>query len=67
MSTGTVEAYLEDRGFGFIRPDSGGDDIFVHIRSVANRDVLKGGDRVAIEMVDDPKTHTPRADRVRVL
>lgn len=67
MSTGTVKTFLEARGFGFILPDGGGDDIFVHIRSVANRDVLKGGDRVAFEMTDDPKTNRPRADKVRVL
>jgi cold shock CspA family protein len=41
--------------------------LFVHVRSVANRDILKGGDRVGFEIIDDQRSGRPRADKVRVL
>lgn len=68
MSTGLVTTFLSDRGFGFIRPD--GDrsaDLFVHIRDVANRDLLKGGERVEFDIIIDERNNKPRASRVRVL
>ena len=47
MVTGTVKRWNGDRGFGFIAPDEGGDDIFVHVRSlVGGGDCLREGQRV---------------------
>jgi CspA family cold shock protein len=67
MSTGTVVGYKDDRGFGFIRPDGGGADIFVHARDIANADALKQGQRVMFEAQFDEVRGKERANRVRVL
>ena len=63
--TGSVEFFKDDKGYGFIRPDGGGKDVFVH-HSVIQMDgfkSLKRGDRVEFEILDDPKG--PRATEVR--
>ena len=63
--TGTVEFFKDDKGYGFIRPDGGGKDVFVH-HSVIQMDgfkSLKRGDRVEFDITDDPKG--PRASNVR--
>jgi CspA family cold shock protein len=63
--TGVVEFFKDDKGYGFIRPDGGGKDVFVH-HSVIQMDgfkSLKRGDRVEFEITDDPKG--PRASDVR--
>ena len=49
---GTVSWYDEGKGFGFVIPDSGGDDVFVHARALADGlTSLSEGDRVAYEVV----------------
>jgi CspA family cold shock protein len=65
IQTGIVEFFKDDKGYGFIRPDGGGKDVFVH-HSVIVMDgfkSLKRGDRVEFEIIDDPKG--PRASNVR--
>jgi CspA family cold shock protein len=67
MAYGVVVGFKDDRGFGFIRPDDGGGDIFVHARNIANADKLNHGQRVSFEIVTDEKRGKLRADRVRVI
>ena len=61
---GTVEFFKDDKGYGFIRPDSGGMDVFVHHSAIQMEGFksLKRGDRVAFDVIEDPKG--PRAANV---
>jgi cold shock protein len=62
--TGVVEFFKDDKGFGFIRPDDGGKDVFVHHSSIQMDGFksLKRGDQVEFEIQEDPKG--PRAASV---
>jgi len=53
MFSGTVKWFNRKRGFGFIEPDGGGDDAFVHISAIkkAGLDTLIDGQRVEYELV----------------
>ena len=66
MAQGTIKTIREDKGFGFIRPDDGGKDVFVHHSSIQMDGFrsLKRGDRVEFEIQEDPKG--PRAAEVRI-
>ncbi len=57
MPTGTVKWFNSTKGFGFITPDDGGKDVFVHISAVtqAGMSKLAEGQRVSYEVVDEPK------------
>ena len=65
--TGTVERFMDEKGFGFIKPDRGGKDVFVH-HSAINGSGFKSlaqGQRVEFDLVQDPKG--PRAENVSPL
>jgi cold shock protein len=67
MPQGIVKKYMADRGFGFIRPDGGGDDVFFHVKSLPMGTGPREGARVDFEMGSDPKTGKPQARNVRIL
>ena len=67
MSTGRTIFFDEARGFGFIRPDESGSDVFVHSRDITNADMLRAEQKVSFEIVMDDRRGKPRADRVRVI
>ncbi|GAB4330902.1 MAG: cold-shock protein [Calditrichia bacterium] len=54
MPTGTVKWFNEKKGWGFIVPDDGGDDIFVHYSAVRTEGfkTLKEGEKVAFELTE---------------
>ena len=58
MSTGTVKWFNAQKGYGFIQPDNGSKDIFVHISAVerAGLRTLKEGQKVSFEIVTDKRT-----------
>ena len=55
MATGTVKFFDARKGFGFIRPESGDKDVFVHISAVtkAGLETLTEGQRVAFDIVTE--------------
>lgn len=55
MSTGTVKFFNEVKGFGFIKPDDGGNDLFVHISAVEGGVVLQDNDKVEFEVGEGQK------------
>ncbi|MBU1664273.1 MAG: cold-shock protein [Gammaproteobacteria bacterium] len=57
MSTGTVKWFNETKGFGFITPDGGGEDLFAHFSAIqmGGFKTLKDGQRVSFEITQGPK------------
>jgi CspA family cold shock protein len=58
MATGTVKWFNATKGFGFIQPDDGGADVFVHISAVERAGIrsLNEGDKVSFELERDRKS-----------
>jgi cold shock CspA family protein len=67
MAAGVCVGWKENQGYGFIRPDAGGADLFVHRRDLAVALCLLQFQRVEFEVATDARTGRPRADRVRVI
>ncbi|MBZ8134923.1 cold-shock protein [Afifella sp. IM 167] len=61
--TGTVKFFDATRGFGFIAPEDGSKDVFVHISAVerSGLSALAEGDRVTFELQPDPRGRGPQA------
>jgi CspA family cold shock protein len=61
MQSGTISDYLADRGYGFIKPDDGGGDMFFHIKAFQFGQLPKAGMRVSFDVQPDsgPRA-TPR-------
>jgi cold shock protein len=58
MATGTVKWFNTQKGFGFIQPDDGGKDVFVHISAVERAGLkgLKDGQKLTFELITDKRT-----------
>ena len=58
MPTGTVKWYNSQKGFGFIQPDDGGKDVFVHISAVeqAGMSGLNEGQKISYELISDRRS-----------
>jgi CspA family cold shock protein len=61
--SGTVKFFNGERGYGFIKPDDGGRDVFVHITAVeqAGLKALNEGQRIQFEVEPDKKGKGPKA------
>ena len=57
MATGIVKWFNDSKGFGFITPDDGGDDLFAHFSAIVESGYksLKEGQRVTFEVTEGPK------------
>jgi CspA family cold shock protein len=69
MSTGTVKWFNGQKGFGFIQPDDGGKDVFVHISAVerAGMGNLNEGQKISYDVVADRKSGKSSADNLRAV
>ncbi|CDM60568.1 MULTISPECIES: cold-shock protein [Rhizobium] len=67
MATGTVKWFNATKGFGFIQPDDGSADVFVHISAV-ERAGMRGpndGQKITYELVKDRKSGKMSADNLQ--
>jgi cold shock protein len=69
MTQGTVKWFNIQKGFGFIEPDDGGKDVFVHVSAVerAGMHGLSEGQRVSFDVVADRKTGKSAAQNLRAV
>ena len=67
METGRIKRWFDDRGFGFIRPDAGGSDVFLHAKALPPGTVIGEGDRLSFTIENDPRNGRPRAASVRLI
>lgn len=67
MNKGTVKWFNSQKGFGFIQPDNGSKDVFVHISAVerAGMSTLGEGQKVTYDIVDDRRTGKSAAENLR--
>ena len=68
MQTGTVKWFDEIKGYGFIQPDDGGRDVFVHVSAVqaAGLRGLAEGQKVSFEIENDRRSGKPAAINLQV-
>ncbi|HSM19677.1 MAG TPA: cold-shock protein [Hyphomicrobiales bacterium] len=67
--SGTVKFFNQSKGYGFITPDSGGNDVFVHISAVEQSGVgpLDGGMRVSYDTEPDKRGKGPKAINLQIM
>ena len=68
MNTGIVKWFNSQKGYGFIQPEDGGKDVFVHVSAVehAGLGTLTEGQKLSFEIVEDRRTGKASADSLRV-
>jgi CspA family cold shock protein len=69
MTTGTVKWFNAQKGFGFIAPDDGGKDAFVHISAVERSGIghLVEGQKVSFDLVSDQRSGKLSADNLKAV
>jgi len=66
MNTGTVKFFNSQKGFGFIAPDNGGADVFVHVSAVerAGMNALAEGQKLNFDVITDSRNGKLAADNL---
>jgi len=69
MPVGTVKWFNSTKGYGFIQPDSGGPDVFVHISAVERAGLgdLREGQKISYEEQRDPKRGKSSAENLKAV
>ena len=69
MTQGTVKWFNSQKGYGFIQPNDGGKDVFVHISAVerAGMNGLNEGQKVSFDLVADRRTGKSSAGNLRTV
>jgi len=69
MPTGTVKWYNAQKGFGFIQPEDGGKDAFVHASALerAGMNDLREGQKISFELVTDTRSGKVSADKLQAV
>lgn len=69
MATGTVKWFNAQKGFGFIQPEAGGPDVFVHISAVERAGLhdLAEGQKVSFELATDKRSGKKSADQLQLV
>lgn len=69
MSTGTVKFFNTTKGFGFIEPDDGAKDVFVHASAVerAGLHTIVEGQKLSFDVVQDARSGKSSADNLQAL
>lgn len=69
MNKGTVKWFNNQKGFGFIQPDNGGNDVFVHISALerAGMSTLNEGQKISFEIVADRRSGKSAAENLQAL
>ena len=69
MPTGTVKWYNSQKGFGFIQPDDGGKDAFVHVSAIERAGMadLREGQKISYELVTDKRSGKMSADMLKAV
>lgn len=68
MNSGTVKFFNDQRGFGFIRPDNGDKDVFVHATALERAGIngLREGQKVNFDTRNDPRTDKIAVDTIEI-
>ena len=69
MTTGVVKFYNSDKGYGFVKPDDGGPDVFVHVSALEQAGIssLPEGSRISFDAVMDQRKGKTNAQNVKLL
>lgn len=69
MNTGTVKFFNTDRGFGFIQPEDGQKDVFVHVTALERAGIsgLREGDKVRFETENDARSGKVAVARIELV
>ena len=68
MVTGTVKFFNEDKGFGFISPEGGGNDVFLHISALQASGIqtIREGQKVSFDTEPDKRGKGPKAVNIEL-